>query len=254
MDDDVNSATLASSEPIDTILGHVLSPGTGRFVAEYADFLVRVDFKDISFHPAPEVRSSEGYYCYSGKRHSIWLDRGSADFEGLLMHETLRGVLLEKGYPRTMCPAVLHTCPYLPYLGFLLSSAIIDPVIDRRLTQGGFRVYNRKVLIDRIATRILIDARQRDSESYEFLTRKWILLTVLLDLDPTFSGDDTDRLKELIHDKLPLSAKLAARLAACIKEEGFSDPYSALTAMMRLRDSLKLQEMIPIMDGNGMRW
>jgi hypothetical protein len=254
MHDDVNSATLPLSEPIDTILGHVLSPGAGRFVAEYADFLARVDFKDISFHPAPEVRSSEGYYSYSGKRHSIWLDRESADFEGLLMHETVRGLLLEKGYPRTTCPTALHACPYLPYLGFLLSSTIIDPVIDRRLTQGGFRVYNRKVLIDRIATRISMDEGQKGSESYEFLTSKWILLTVLLDLDSTFSGDDADSLKELIHDKFPLSARLAARLAACIKEEGFSDPYSALTAMMRLRDSLKLQEMIPIMDGNGMCW
>jgi hypothetical protein len=254
MHDDVNSAALVSSEPVDTILGHVLSPGTARFVAEHADFLTRVDFKDISFHPAPEVRSSEGYYSYSWKRHSIWLDKESADFEGLLMHETVRGILLEKGYPRTMCPAVLRTCPYLPYLGFLLSSAIIDPVIDRRLTLGGYDVYNRKVLIGRIATRVEVDSRQKHSEEYEFLANKWILLTVLLNLDSTFSGNHADRLKGLIHEKFPLSANRADRLTACIKEEGFTDPYSALTAMLRLRDALKLQEMIPIMDGNGVTW
>jgi len=254
MYDDVNSNELPFPEPIDTILGHVLSPETGRFVAEHADFLLRVDFNDVSFHPAPEVRSSEGYYSYSGKRHSIWLDRESADFEGLLMHETMRGILLEQGYPRAICPPVPHSCPYFPYLGFLLSSAIIDPIIDRRLTQGGFRVYDRKVLIDRIATRVGMDARQKNSEEYEFLTRKWILLTVLLSLDSTFKGDDADSLNELIHDKFPVSSKLADRLAASIKEEGFTDPYSALIAMMRLRDALKLQDMIPIVDKGGATW
>jgi len=254
MYDDANSVVRPLTEPVDTILGQVLSPGARRFVTEHADFLVKVDFKDISFHPAPEVRSAEGYYSYDGKMHSVWLDRESADFEGLLMHETVRGILLERGYPRTICPESLHSCPYLPYLGFLLSSAIIDPVIDRRLIQAGFRVYDRKVLIERVEMRVWMDVREENSEAYEFLTRKWILLMVLLSLDSTFGGDDADRLKALIRDKFPVSSKLANRLAACIKEEGFTDPYSALTAIMRLRDALRLHEMIPILDGNGVTW
>ena len=254
MHDDINADKLPLSEPIDTVLGYVLSHRTRQFTEEHANFLLRVDFKDIARHPIPEIRSSEGYYSYGNKRHSIWLDRESADFEGLLMHETVRGILLEQGFPKTICPPALRSCPFLPYLGFLLSSAIIDPLIDRHLIQGGFGVYDRKVLVHRVTARVWLDARQKDLESFEFLTCKWTLLTVLLNLDSTFEGDDADTLKELIRSKFPLSADLAARLAACIKEEGFTDPYSALIAMMRLRTALKLNDMIPIVDSGGVHW
>ncbi len=253
MYDDADSVR-AVSAPFDTILGHVLTAGARRFVTKHADFLRRVDFKDISLHSVDEARSAEGFYEYSGNRHSIWLDRESADFEGLLMHEAMRGMLMELGYPRTTCPTVLHSCAYLSYLGSLLSSAIIDPLIDRRLTERGFRVYSREVLIDRIKTRVRMDVRERNSEAYEFLTRKWILLSVLLSLDSTFGGDDAERLKTLIRDTFPMSSRLADRLAACIKEEGFTDRYSALTAMLRLRDALRLRDMIPILIGNGTTW
>lgn len=242
------------SQTIDFVLGHELSPRGRQFTAKHADFLSRVDFRDIAHHPIPEVCSGEGCYFSDGLRYTIWLDRENPNFEGLLMHEIMRGIMMEQGFPKTTYSPELALFPLLPYLSYMLSSTITDPVIDRHLAQGGFEVYDRKVLIHRTTAQIWPDAGQGAPEPYGFFFCKWTLFTVLLSLDPTFEGDAADTLRGLIHEKFPEPADLGDRLSACIKETGFVDPYSALVAMVSLRNALKLHEEIDVVDGWGIRW
>ena len=148
------------SDPVDTVLGHQLSPLARRFALEYEDFLVRVDFEDIACHPLEELRSAEAYCSCDGVRHTIWLDKESPDFEGLMMHQAMRGILMERGFPKTICPSVAIIYPFLRYLSSLLASAITDPVIDRWLMQGGYGVYDRDLLIHRAAADLWFDARR----------------------------------------------------------------------------------------------
>jgi hypothetical protein len=253
MRDDLSLDRLPLSEPIDTILGQVLSPQAGRFVAEHADFLRRVDFKDIAEHPTPEIRFMEGHYSSDGVRHAVWLDRESSDFEGLLLHQTMRAILMERGFPRAECLPAAVSCRFLRYLGVLLSSVVIDPIIDGQLAGGGFPVYNRQMLIRRATADVWRDAVQ-EAAVPEFLFRKWALFTVVLRIDTTFKGDGAEQLRKLIRDEFPLAAEFGDRFSTTIIETGFTDLYSALMVMIRLRNTLKLHDKILIVDGRGTYW
>jgi hypothetical protein len=250
----VTSGRLPLSKPADAILGHQLSPRARRFAAEYADFLLRVDFKDLSEHPLADVRSAEGYCSSDGRRHAIWLDTASPDFEGLMMHQAMCGILMERGFPRTVCPPNAASHPFLRYLSSLLASAIIDPVIDGWLMKGGFGVYDREMLSRRAMADAWLDARRGTPKQYGFLFCKWTLLTVLMRLDSTFEGDSVNLLHALIHKRFPQPWELADELSRSIRERGFAEPYSALTAMLRLRTALNLQGKIPVIDAEGMRF
>ncbi len=242
------------SKPIDAVLGLALSLPVRRFTAEHADFLLKVDFKDIRDHSMPEVRCAEGHYSFNGVRHTMWLDRESPDFEGLLMHEVMRAIVIERGFPKAICPPALTSCPYIRYLSFLLSNTVADPVIDRRLMEGGFEVYNRRLLIDRAMAEVWHDAKQEASVEDDLLCCKWALFTVLLRIDSAFEADVAAPLHRLIRRKFPLSADIGDRFSTCIKETGFTDVYSALIVMVRLRNALKLSDKIVIIDGHGRYW
>ncbi len=253
MRDDPSLDRLSSTEPVGIVLGHALSPKTGRFIEEHADFMSKVDFKDIAEHPSSSVRSMEGHYSSDGIRHAVWLNPESPDFEGLLMHETMRAILMERGFPWAECMPAKTYCFLIRYLCALLSAVIVDPVIDGHLVQGGFPVYNRDTLIGRATADVWLDAPQEDAAP-EFLFRKWALFTIVLRLDPTFRGDGADRLRNLIRDNFPSSAEFGERFSTTVIETGFTDPYSALMVMIRLRDALKLHDKIHIVDGRGAYW
>jgi hypothetical protein len=119
------------------------------------------------------------------------------------MHETMRGVLMERGFPKTACQPIAASYPPLRYLSSLLASAVTDPIIDRWLMQGNFGVYDREVLSRRAMARAWLDARQEAPRQYGFLFCKWTLLTVLLRLDSTFEGETTNFLHALIRKKVP---------------------------------------------------
>ncbi len=239
------------SEPIDIVLGKELSAQGKKFAAQHADFLVRVDFKDIAEHQDPFIRSAEAHCSSDGVRHTIWLDRESPDFEGLMMHQAMRGFLMERGFPKTTCSPFTPSYPFLRYLSSLLSSAVTDPIIDGWLMKGGYGVYDRELLIRTTMGKVWLDARQGTPRPFGFLFCKWTMLTVLLRLDPTFEGESTNLLHALIRKKFPVPAKLGNNLSALIKKNGFTEPYPALIAMLALRSSLNLQNKIPIVDGEG---
>ncbi len=241
------------AQPIEAVLGHQLSPRARRFTAEHADFLVRVDFKNIADHPEPYIRSAEAHCSSDGVRHTIWLDKESQDFEGLMMHHAMRGILMEQGFPRTVCPPAATFDGLLLYLMSLLSSAVTDPVIDIWLMEDGYGVYDREALTSRTMAQAWLDARLGIPRQYGFLFCKWTLLTVLMKLDPTFEGEAVNLLHALIHKKFPEPWRLGEDLAGLIKKNGFTEPYSALVAMLQLRDALKLQNRITIVDAEGIR-
>jgi hypothetical protein len=220
-------------------------------MGEHADFLVRVDFKDIAYHPLAELRSAEAYCSCDGVRHTIWLDKESPDFEGLMMHQAMRGMLMELGFPKTICPPGVIIYPFLRYLSSLLASAITDPVIDRWLIEGGYGVYDRQILIHRATADLWVDARRGTPRPNGFLFCKWTLLAVLLRLDPTFEGGTVHLLYALIRKKFPEPWEVADRLSAAITTKGFAEPYLALAAMLEVRSTLKLQNRIPVIDGHG---
>jgi hypothetical protein len=249
----VTSGRPPVSQPIESVLGHQLSPRARKFTEEQADFLLRVDFEDIASHPLEELRSAEAYCSSDGVRHTIWLDKESSDFEGLMMHQAMRGILMERGFPKTICPPGAIIYPFLRYLSSLLASAITDPIIDRWLMHGGFGVYDREILTHRATGDLWLDARRGTPRQHGFLFCKWTLLAVLLKLDPTFEGGTVHLLYALIRKKFPEPWELADKLSASIKKKGFTEPYPALMAMLELRDALKLQVKIPIIDGEGRR-
>ena len=253
MYDNSHSDKSPPSETASSILGHVLSQGAGRFISEYNDFISKVDFRDIADYPSPDVRSMEGHYSSDGVRHAIWLDPESPDFEGLLLHQTMRAILMERGFPRAECVPAKTYCSLIRYLCGLLSGVIVDPVIDGQLIQGGFPVYNRETLIGRATADVWLDAPQEETAP-EFLFRKWALFTIVLRLDPTFRGDGAERLRNLIRDNFPSSVEFGERFSTTIIETGFTDPYSALIVMVRLRNALKLHNKIHIVDGKGAYW
>jgi hypothetical protein len=250
----VTSGRPPASQPIDSVLGHQLSPLARRFTEEHAEFLLRVDFEDIASHPLEELRSAEAYCSCDGLRHTIWLDRESPDFEGLMMHHAMRGILMERGFPKTICPPAAIIYPFLRYLSSLLASAITDPVIDRWLMQGGFGVYDREILTHRATADLWLDARRGTPRQHGFLFCKWTLLAVLLRLDPTFEGGTVHLLYALIRKKFPEPWEVAETLSASIRKEGFAEPYLALRAMLELRNALNLQSRIPVIDGEGRRY
>ncbi len=234
-----------------SVLGRRLLPWAEQFVATYADFLTRVDFRDIAGHPVEDVRSNEGFYEYDGMRHHIWLSTSSPDFEGLMMHEVMRGMLIEEGFPQATCS--IASSPSLQYLSALLPSAIIDPIIDGRLITGGFSVYDRQLLIERAMGEAWVDRRSGRTSDDDFLFRKWTLFTVLLRLDTVFHRASMYPLFTLLKKKFPRSVKLGEELAERIGEKGFAEPRTALTAMIELRSNLRLDE-IELINAYGMSW
>ena len=249
----VTSGRPPLAEPIDVVLGHRLSPSAQRFAAEHADFLVRVDFRDIADHSDPYIRSAEAHCSCDGVRHTIWLDTKSADFEGLMLHQAMRGILMERGFPRTKCPPCAALFPFLLYLSSLLGSAITDPVIDRWLTQEDLRVYDRELLVRRTTAQVWLDARRGPPKEYGLLFCKWALLTVLMRLDPTFERETTNLLYALIRKKFPEPWGLGDELSQSIRQKGFTEPHSALYAMLELRSALRLEDKIEIIDAEGIR-
>jgi hypothetical protein len=250
----VTSGRPPLAEPIDTVLGHQLSPRARKFTEEHADFLLRVDFKDIAWHPLAELRSAEAYCSCDGLRHTIWLDKESPDFEGLMMHQAMRGILMERGFPKTICPPAAIIYPFLRYLSSLLASAITDPVIDRWLMEGGFGVYDRLILIHRATGDLWVDARRGTPRRHGFLFCKWALLALLLRLDPTFEVNTVHLLYALIRKKFPEPWEVADSLSALITKRGFAEPHLALMAMLEARNTLRLQNRIPVIDGEGRRY
>ena len=253
MHDDHEPGISLLSQPIDSVLGRQLSSRARRFVTEYGDFLGKIDFRDIVQHPTPQVRFMEGYYSTDGTRHSVWLSRESPDFEGLLIHQSMRAILMEGGFPRAECEPASVSCSLIHYLGVLLSNVVTGPVIDMQLAQRGFYLYDRETLIRRAIADLWLDAVQK-TVAPGFLFRKWALFTVVLRLDPTFAGDGAERLRRLIREEFPLSVEFGDRFSGTIIETGFKDPYSALIVMVRLRNALELHEKIFIVDGNGTSW
>jgi len=251
----ISSGRPPLTEPIDTVLGYELSPRAKRFVAEYADFLVRMDFKDIADHPQQYIRSAETHCSCDGHRHTIWLDKQSHDFESLMMHEVMRGILMERGFPRTRiaCPHEATFDALMLYLSSLLSGAVTDPIIDGWLTKDGYGVYDREELIRRTMAQVWLDAQRGAPKPYGVLFCKWTLLSVLVRLDPTFEGDALNLLLSLLRKKFPEPLELAEGLSESIKKKGFTEPYSALMAMLTLRDALKLQGRIAIVDREDRR-
>jgi hypothetical protein len=170
-------------------------------------FLRKVDFEDIADHPTPAVRFMEGHYSSDGSRHAVWLDKESPDFEGILMHQTMRAILMERGFPRAECVPAPASCSLIRYLG------------DGRLLHGGFPVYNREMLISRATADAWLDALQ-EAASPEFLFCKWTLFTVVLRLDPTFKGDGVERLHALIRGKFSHSAEFGDRFSTYYHRDG----------------------------------
>jgi hypothetical protein len=249
----VTSGRQPISEPIADVLGCQLSPRGRRFTEEYADFIVRIDFEDIADHPHEYIRAAEAHCSSDGMRHTIWLDKKSPYFEALMMHQVMRGVLMERGYPRTTCPPGTPFDGELLYLSSLLSSAVTDPIIDTWLMEDGYGVYDREVLTNRTMELVWLDARQGTPKEYGFLFCKWTLLTVLLKLDYTFEGDAANILHGLIRKKFPEPWKLGDELSRSIKKKGFTEPYPALMAMLELRNALKLEGKIIVLDAEDIR-
>jgi hypothetical protein len=249
----ISSGRPPLSEPPAFVLGYQLSPRAKRFAAEYADFLVRVDFRDIADHPHQYIRSAEAHCSCDGHRHTIWLDKQSHDFESLMMHEVMRGILMERGFPRTICPPIATFDALLLCLSSLLSSAVTDPIIDGWLMKDGYGVYDREELTSRTMAQVWVDARQGTPKEYGFLFCRWTLLTVLLRLDSTFEGDTINLLYALIRKKFPGPSELAEELSESIKKKGFTEPHSALMAMLKLRGALNLQNKIAVVDAEGRR-
>jgi len=242
------------SEPIDAVLGHQLSPIARRFAAEYAGFFARVDFKDIAEHSVTYIRSAEAHCSCDGQRHTVWLDRESPDFESLMMHQAMRGILMERGFPRTTYPAIGALDARLLYLSSLLSSAVIDPIIDGRLIESGYGVYDREILTRRTMEQVWLDKRLKNPKTYGFRFCKWTLLTVLLMLDSSFEGETVNLLHALIRKKFPEPWELADRFSKFMLKKGFTEPYSALIALLQLRSALKLEDKVAIVDAEGIRF
>jgi len=251
MRDDAASGTPPLGVSFDTVLGQQLSPQARRFGMEHSDFLLRVDFKNIAEHPYPYVRSTEGYYTSAGTRHTIWLNRESPDFEALVLHESMRGIMKEQGFPRTTCPLDSAFCMPMYYLSSLLGVAITDPIIDDFLTKAGYRVYNREVLTRRAIGEAWLDVPQPILERYTFLFCKWTLLSALLMLDSTFEGETVDLLHTIIRRKFPEPWRLGEELSRSIVTRGFTEPDSALAAMLQLREALKLEDKVFLIDADG---
>jgi len=254
MYDHATSGKPRLAEPLAAVLGHQLSPQARRFATEYADFLIRVDFKDIADHPQEFIRSAEAHCSSDGVRHTIWLDKESSDFEALVMHQAMRGILMEEGFPRTTSPATPALDARLFYLASLLSCAVIDPIIDIRLMESGYGVYDREILTRRTMEKVWLDARAGTPKPYGFLFCKWTLLTVLLKLDPTFKGETVNLLHALIHKKFLEPWELADRFSKFMLNKGFRQPYSALIALLHLRSALKLEDKVSILDAEGTRY
>ena len=252
MHDDVVSGRSPLYEPLECVLGKHLSTEARRFVLEPSGFLTKVDFRDIADHPNPRLRSAEGYHATTGTRHTIWLNKGSRDFEALMIHEVMRGILIERGFPRTR-PIDSYPCLSVRYLSSLLGSSVTDPTIASCLTKAGYSVYNREILTRQAIAEAWLDVPERILERYTFLFCKWTLLTVLLKLDSTLQGETVSLLYSIIRRKFAEPWQVGEELSTSIINRGFTEPHSALAALVQLREALKLEDRISVLDAGGKR-
>jgi len=232
------------------ILGHEISKKAEKFINEKEKLLGKIIFKDINKHLNPSVRELDGCHDLQGSDHVVWLKPGNPDFESFMMHEIMHGVLIHEGFPKTARASEFND-EQSHYIGSLLTSVIADPIIDNQLIELRLATFNRGSAIQNKITEALLDSKICKGSPYGFCFCKWALISFHACIDNSFTEKQRKDLYSVIDNKFPQATEFGKLLCGKIKKEGYSVPQKALNAMLVLRNSLKLNERVIIVDSQG---
>jgi len=233
------------------ILGREISEKAEKFVEENESLLAKIEFRDISGHWNPNVRRLDGAHDFQGSRHIVWINLENPDFEQFLMHEIMHGVLINEGFPKTARPPDLNDDEQTHYIGSLLNSVVTDTIIDNHLMESCFVVFNRDKAIQLKIAQTLFDSKTCKGIPYGFCFCKWAMISFHACIDNTFTENQRKELYSAIEKKFAQALKLGKSLCEKIKKEGLSTQQKALNAMIILRNSLKLNRRVIIVDSQG---
>ena len=232
------------------VLDHKISKKAERFIREKEKLLGKIIFKDINKHWNPSVRELDGCHDLQGSDHVVWLKPDNPDFESFMMHEIMHGFLIHEDFPKTARTPEFND-EQSHYIGSLLTSAIADPIIDNQLIESRLATFNRDSAIQNKITEALLDSKTFRDIPYGICFCKWALIGFHACIDNSFTEKQRKDLYSVIDNKFPQALKFGKLLCGEIKKEGFSTPQKALNAMLVLRNSLKLNERVIIVDSQG---
>lgn len=182
--------------------------------------------------------------------HVVSLKPDNPDFESFMMHEIMHGVLIHEGFPKTARTPEFND-EQSHYIGSLLTSVIADPIIDNQLIESRLTTFNRDSAIQNKITEALLDSKTFRDIPHGFCFCKWALISFHACIDNSFTEKQRKDLYSVIDNKFPQATEFGKLLCGEIKKEGYSAPQKALNAMLVLRNSLKLNERIIIVDSQG---
>jgi len=235
------------------VLGKPLTPKARDFLIKQTELLGDIDFRNIAEHRSPFARKLDGCHELTNNRHIVWLKPENKDFETCLMHEVMHGVLDYRGYPVTKRPDKLPDDEQAYQIGSILMSVIQDIIIDDQLTKDGLAVFDRQQAVNSKYTEAYNDYQSIQGRivPYDFYYCKWALLTFKLISDSTITKDQKDYLSSYIKKKFPEAYDAGRRLGEGIIINAHTNPSEALSAMVMLRDSFKLQKKVYVVDHKG---
>lgn len=236
------------------ILGREISEKTEKFVEENERLLGKIEFRDIFEHWNPDVRRLDGAHDIHDSKQIVWIKLDNPDFEQFMMHEIMHGVLIHEGFPQTKRPPDLSDDKQTHDIGSLLQSVVTDPVIDNRLTESDLAFFNRDKAVQVKIEQALFDSRSCKGIPYGFCFCKWALISFHACIDNTFTENQRKELYSVIENKFAQALKFGKSLCGEIRKEGFSTPQKALNAMIMIRNSLKLNRRVIIVDSQGRRY
>jgi len=232
------------------VLDHEISKKAERFIREKEKLLGKIILKDINKHWNPSVRELDGCHDLQGSDQVVWLKPDNPDFESFMMHEIMHGVLIHEGFPKTARTPEFND-EQSHYIGSLLTSVIADPIIDNQLIGSRLTTFNRDSAIQNKTTEALLDSKTCKGSPYGFCFCKWALISFHACIDNSFTEKQRKNIYSIIDKKFPQALEFGKILCGKVKKEGFSTPQKALNAMLVLRNSLKLNERVIIVDSQG---
>jgi len=235
------------------VLGKPLTPKARDFLIKQTELLGDIDFRNITEHRSPFTRKIDGCHELTNNRHIVWLKPENKDFETCLMHEVMHGVLDYRGYPVTKRPDKLQDDEQAYQIGSILMSVIQNVIIDDQLTKDGLVVFDREQAVQSKYSEAYSDFQYAKGKIVpnDFYYCKWALLTFSLIADRTFTKDQKYYLSSYIKKKFPEAYEAGFKLGEEIIINAHTEPSEALSSMIMLRNSLKLQERVYVVDHKG---
>ena len=234
------------------ILGHSLSPKAIAFVREKkARIRKKLVFRNIKEHPFESCRSLSGAHGSDQHKTTIWIDPSGPHLDYTVAHEITHAVLEVEGFPTTARPKEYSNDEWTAYVGSMIQSIVLDPLVDGHLLLHNIIDPSRSDLPLRKIRQLKESYEQGQPTKYGPRFCLWVLDYVHAEIDPILSRSGKERLKSEIEMYFPRVKSVGEDLVRTIRNMGFKKPNQALKAMIAIRDALKLRNRCLVIDRDG---